>query len=131
MRRAVRVLMPVIAAVLSVMAGLLLLGERLTILHLIGLLLIVAVVSIYALFFVRKNGKNGDAEDGRANISPQTLTSLAFAYLTTVAGFGLLGFSQVPVLHAIGATVGPGAVLALVYAAVFAGRPSGTRTPSS
>jgi len=131
MRRAVRVLMPLIAAVLSVMAGLLLLGERLTILHLIGLLLIVAVGSNYALFFVRQNGKNGDAEDGRANISPQTLTSLAFANLTTVAGFGLLGFSQVPVLHAIGATVGPGAVLALVYAAVFAGRPSGTRTPSS
>lgn len=130
-RRAARVLLPLIAAVLTVMAGLLLAGERLTILHLIGLLLIVAVGSNYALFFVRQSGKGGGENAGRAGISPQTLASLAFANLTTVIGFGLLGFSQVPVLHGIGATVGPGAVLALVYAAVFAGRPSRGRIKSS
>ena len=118
-RRAARVLFPLIAAVVTVVAALLLTGERLTILHLIGLLLIVAVGSNYALFFVRKESSHSDESAG---VSPQTLASLAFANLTTVAGFGLLGFSQVPVLHAIGATVGPGAVLALLYAAVFAGR---------
>lgn len=115
-RRMAKVLIPLIAAVITVMAGLLLWGERLTILHLIGLLLIVAVGSNYALFFVRKEGHPAE----EANLSPQTLTSLAFANMTTVAGFGLLGFSQVPVLHAIGATVGPGAILALLYSAVFA-----------
>jgi hypothetical protein len=37
-------------------------------------------------------------------------------------GFGTLALSNVPVLHAVGATVGPGAVLALLLAAVFVGR---------
>ena len=37
-------------------------------------------------------------------------------------GFGVLAWSSVPVLHAIGVTVGPGAVLALVLSAAFAVR---------
>ena len=40
----------------------------------------------------------------------------------TLFGFGTLALSNVPVLHAVGATVGPGAVLALLLAAVFVGR---------
>ncbi len=44
----------------------------------------------------------------------------AFANLTTVAGFGLLAFSSVPILQAMGVTVAPGVVLALIYAAIFA-----------
>jgi predicted exporter len=116
--RVVRVLLPLAAATVTVVAGLALCDQRLTILHLVGLLLIVAVGSNYALFF-----SSGSA----AGIAPQTLTSLVFANLTTVAGFGVLGFSQVPVLQAIGTTVGPGAVLALLFSAVFAGRPSGAR----
>jgi predicted exporter len=53
-------------------------------------------------------------------ITPRTLASLLLANLTTVAGFGVLAFSSVPVLHAIGITVGPGAILALLFSAVFA-----------
>jgi predicted exporter len=37
-----------------------------------------------------------------------------------VIGFGVLAFSKVPVLQAIGATVGPGAVLALLFSAILA-----------
>ena len=48
------------------------------------------------------------------------LASLLCANLTTVAGFGLLAFSTVPVLQAIGITVGPGAILALVFSAILA-----------
>lgn len=120
--RVARVLLPLAAAVVTVVALLVLCGQRLTILHLIGLLLIVAVGSNYALFFSTPG----------AAMSPQTLTSLLFANLTTVAGFGLLGFSSVPVLQAIGGTVGPGAMLALLFAAVFAGTGSasaGSRRP--
>ncbi|MEO6352082.1 MAG: MMPL family transporter [Burkholderiaceae bacterium] len=113
--RVARVLLPLVAVVIVVVAVLALCGQRLTILHLVGLLLIVAVGSNYALFFGGKDGENG-----KSGISPQTLTSLVFANMTTVAGFGLLGFSQVPVLQAIGTTVGPGAVLALIFAASFA-----------
>lgn len=112
-RAVARVLLPMLATVAMVVALLVVSGQQLTILHLVGLLLIVAVGSNYALFFT--------GPDAASAISPQTLTSLVFANMTTVAAFGLLGFSQVPVLQAIGVTVGPGAILALLLSAAFAG----------
>ena len=45
---------------------------------------------------------------------------MLFANLTTVAGFGLLAFSDVSILQALGMTVAPGVVLALAYSAIFA-----------
>lgn len=110
--RLVRVMAPLVMAVLLVMAGLALAGERMTLLHLVGLLLTVAVGSNYALFF--------DKDDALGE--PSTLASLAVANATTVIGFGALATSTVPVLHAIGVTVGPGAVLALILSAMLAGR---------
>jgi predicted exporter len=110
--RVLRVLLPLALAVLIVMAGLALAGQKMTILHLVGLLLIVAVGSNYALFFDRGSDRSGP--------SPRTLASLLFANLTTVAGFGILAFSTVPVLQAIGSTVGPGAILALLFSAMLA-----------
>ena len=103
-----------ILAVLLVVAGLHLAGEQLHLLHLIGMLLIVAVGSNYVLFF--------DQSGGTAALDDATLVSMAVANLTTAIGFGTLALSNVPVLHAVGATVGPGAVLALLLAAVFVGR---------
>ncbi|CAN5453853.1 MMPL family transporter [soil metagenome] len=132
--RVIRVMLPLIGAVLVVAALLALFGHRLTILHLVGLLLIVAVGSNYALFFnpEQANGGGNAPDDEQAgSISAQTLTSLVFANMTTVAGFGVLGFSNVPVLQAIGITVGPGAVLALVFSAVFAGMRRATFTPAA
>jgi predicted exporter len=113
--RVFRIVAPLALAVATVMAGLLLAGHSLTILHLVGMLLIFAVGSNYALFF--------DRGDGQGEIPPRTLASLAIATTTTVAGFGLLGFSSVPVLSAIGVTVGPGAVLALLFSAILARQP--------
>ncbi len=111
------VLLPLALAVVLVVAGLHLLGQRLHLLHLVGLLLIVAVGSNYALFFDRSSAsKKPDAE---------TLGSLGVANLTTAIGFGTLALSSVPVLKAIGLTVGPGAVLALLLAAMFV--PRGTQ----
>jgi len=111
-RRLAAVLLPLVLAVLLVIAALHLGGERLHLLHLVGMLLIVAVGSNYALFFDRAAGQ----------LEPDTLASMAVANLTTAIGFGTLGLSQVPVLHAIGVTVGPGAVLALLLAAMFVPR---------
>jgi predicted exporter len=45
--------------------------------------------------------------------------SLLVATLTTAIGFGALATSPVPVLNAIGTTVGPGTLLALLLAAVL------------
>ncbi len=112
--RVLRVVAPLAAAVVTVTAGLALFGQQLIILHLVGLLLVVAIGSNYALFF--------DRPDPCTPISPRTLASMLFANLTTVAGFGLLAFSSVSILQAMGATVAPGVILALIYAAVFARR---------
>jgi predicted exporter len=115
--RVARVLAPLVLAVLSVAAGLAIAGVNLTILHLVGMLLIVAVGSNYALFFDRQ----AHAEEGGSEAL--TLASLVIANASTVIGFGLLSFSQVPVLVALGTTVAPGAFLALLFAAI--GAPAG------
>jgi predicted exporter len=111
--RVVRILAPLVLAVLTVAAGLALCGVKLTILHLVGMLLIVAVGSNYALFFDRQ------AAVHQTGSEPLTLASLVIANASTVIGFGLLSFSQVPVLVALGTTVAPGAFLALLFAAVL------------
>ncbi|GGC07351.1 membrane protein [Oxalicibacterium flavum] len=113
-----RVMIPLVIAVLSVAAFFAATGERMTILHLVGLLLIVAVGSNYALFFAQPPK---DEHGNPTAIAPTTLASLVFANVTTVIGFGVLGFSSVPILSAIGKTVGIGVILALLYAAVFSG----------
>ncbi len=110
--RVLRIIAPLAAAVVTVTAGLAALGQQLIILHLVGLLLVVAVGSNYALFF--------DRPDPLTPISPRTLASMLFANLTTVAGFGLLAFSKVSILQAMGVTVAPGVILALLYSAIFA-----------
>jgi predicted exporter len=118
-RRVVRVLAPLVLAVLSVAALLVIAGVQLTILHLVGMLLIVAIGSNYALFFDRQG--RSSHPDSR----PLTLASLVIANASTVIGFGLLSFSQVPVLVALGSTVAPGAFLALIFAAVLSAPDSG------
>jgi predicted exporter len=112
--RVVRVIAPLLLAVLVVSAGLVACRQALTILHLIGLLLIVAVGSNYALFFDRRFAP-GDAGERST-----TLASLFIANLATVLGFGVLAFSTVPVLSALGMTVAPGAFAALVFSALMA-----------
>ena len=111
--RVARVVLPLALAVLTVAAGLSALGVRLTLLHVIGMLLIVAVGSNYALFF-----------DRPAERPALTLASLLIANAATVLGFGVLAFSTVPVLADLGATVAPGALLALVFAAILSPQPA-------
>jgi predicted exporter len=110
-RRAARVLAPLALAVLTVAAVLALSQVRLTILHLVGMLLIVAIGSNYALFFDSRDREGADAGP--------TLVSLCLANACTVMGFGLLSLSGVPVLEALGTTVAPGALLALIFAGIL------------
>jgi predicted exporter len=116
-RRVLEVSLPLAAAVIAVTTGLLLTGHALSIFHLIGLLLVVAVGSNYALFFDHRCSSAQDRE--------RTVTSLLFANLSTVLGFGLLSFSQSPVLNAIGSTVAAGAVLSLIFSAILIVRNDG------
>jgi predicted exporter len=113
-RRVFDVLAPLAAAVMVTACALVMTGYQLSIFHLVGLLLVVAVGSNYSLFFDRQAPSGADRE--------RTIVSLLFANVTTMIGFGLLAFSKMPVLHAIGLTVGLGAVLALVFSAILSRR---------
>jgi predicted exporter len=111
-RRVALVLAPLVLAVLTVAAALAISAVQLSILHLVGMLLIVAVGSNYALFFDRQANSPQHAGESL------TLASLLIANASCVIGFGLLSFSQVPVLVALGTTVAPGAFLALLFAVI-------------
>jgi predicted exporter len=115
-RRVWRVMAPLAAGVLAAAAWPVAAGGALTLLHLVGLLLVVAIGSNYALFFER-------LALGSAEAAPRTVASLALANATTVASFGVLALSDIPVLHAIGSTVASGAFATFVFAAMLAAYP--------
>ena len=111
LRRVWEVLAPLAAALIVTVAILVAGGDRLNIFHVVALLLVVGVGSNYTLFFERRN---------MANSSPErTVTSLLLCNLSTVIGFGVIGFASTPVLSAIGSTVAIGAFLSLVFAAIL------------
>ena len=110
-RRVLGVMAPLAAAVMVTATILVLTAGMLSMFHLIGLLLVVAVGSNYALFFDRQGTSVPDRS--------RTLVSLLFANLCAVIGFGVLSFSKVPVLHAIGSAVGIGAILSLAFSAIL------------
>lgn len=110
--RVAQVLAPLAAAVAVTAALLLAAGVKLTLFHLVALLLVVGVGSNYALFFEREPPN----EDERA----RTVFSVVFCAATTALAFGLLAWSSVPVLKMIGATAAIGAVASLAFATLIA-----------
>ena len=105
---------PVAAAVIVSFGILVAIGHRLTLFHLVSLLLVVGIGLNYSLFF---NRPGAEIEERR-----RTLTSLLVCSMTTISAFGCLAFSANPVLRAIGTTVAMGAALSLLCAAVLAKR---------
>ena len=120
MRRVANVAFPLAAAVLVTAAILVVSGQRFTIFHLIGLSLVVAIGSNYSLFFERTEDTS-EAHD-------LVIASLAVANLCTIIGFGVLSFSEIPVLHGIGLTVATGAALSLIFSAILSERRIGDDT---
>ncbi len=118
--RVVRIVLPLLASCAMVAAMVATFKGNLTLLHLVGLLLVIAIGSNYALFFDQRSRISLSTS---ASSDQNMLCSLFFANLTTVLGFGLLAFSSVPVMNALGLTVGTGTFLALVLSAIFAVRP--------
>ncbi len=112
--RALRVILPTGAALVLTVTSLVAFGERLSVFHLVALLLVLGIGLNYALFFERVAA---DADE-RA----RTRLALAVCSTSTVVTFGLLALSSTPVLHAIGSTVALGAVLALLMSALWARR---------
>ncbi len=114
-RRVVRIMLPVLTAMSTTAALLVLFGERITFLHVVSLLLVLGTGVNYALFFT---GETLDAGE-RA----RTAHAIAVATFTTLCGFGVLVFAATPVLHTIGLTVVVGAALSFVFSAAWAARP--------
>lgn len=107
-----RVILPVLAAIAAAAALLALAGVRLSLLHLVALLLVLGIGTNYSLFFGRF--VPGDPERRR------NAYAVVVAATTTLIAFGALATSATPILRAIGTTVALGAALALVFAAAWA-----------
>ena len=106
-----RVAAPVTAAVVLTTGALLVLGERLTIFHLVAMLLVVGVGLNYALFF------NRDRRDAaERNLM---LLSVFIACAATLLAAVALAFSVTPVLRAIGITTALGATFAFIASATL------------
>lgn len=116
------VVAPVLAAVVLDVAWLVLLGIRLSLFHLVSLLLVVGIGLNYALFFNRAKADPADHD--------RTVLALTVCSLATLTAFGALAWSATPVLHAIGVTVSLGALVSLVVSAVLA-RPSPAGTAAA
>jgi predicted exporter len=110
-RDTARVVVPVLAAVAATAAALSLGGVRLSLLHLVSLLLVLGIGTNYSLFF----GRFVPGEPERLRNAYSVLVAAA----TTLIAFGTLATSATPILRAIGSTVALGAALSLVFAAAW------------
>lgn len=111
LRRAITVAAPLAAAVLITAALLTLGGAKLSIFMVAGFLLIIAIGSNYGLFFASSVPGTADW--------PRAAASILLANLCTVAAYGLLSLSRIPLLHDIGLTVALGTFLVLLCSAVL------------
>lgn len=116
-RRVFDVLAPLAGAVVVVMLAMTLADVKLTLFHLVALLLVVGIGSNYALFFERNNLSSiGDPRG--------TTAAVLLCNVSTAIGFGVLAWSSSPVLSAIGVTAAVGAVCSLVLAALLTSVPA-------
>ncbi len=106
-----RLLLPVLGAVLLTAATLVAVGEKLTVFHLVSLLLVVGVGLNYALFFGRSHASAAERD--------LTLLSVSVAGLATLCAACALALTGTPVLRAIGVTTGLGAVFAFAVSAAL------------
>jgi Predicted exporter len=111
-QRCLVVVLPLLLAIAVTLVLLRLLGEPLTLFHLVSLLLVVGLGIDYGLFF---SAVHNDPDEQR-----RTLHALLVCSSSTMVGFGVLCLSSLPVLNAIGQTVALGVAAAFVFAAIIA-----------
>ena len=110
-RRVTNVMIPVLAAIAATTAILALAGVRLSLLHIVSLLLVLGIGVNYSLFF---NRATTDVADRL-----RSTYSVVVANLATLIAFGALATSDTAILQAIGETVVLGAALSLVFSATW------------
>ena len=104
------VLLPIAGSIMLDLALLHALGERLSLFHLAALLLVFGIGLDYTLFFQRSHRTVAERQ--------QTISAIIVCSLTTITVFGLLAWSQTPVLHGIGLTVFLGSLIGFIFAAM-------------
>jgi predicted exporter len=106
------VLVPIVAGLIVVAGIVNLSGESLSLFHVATLLLVIGLGLDYALFFNRPEDRG---EERR-----RTVFGLLVCSTTTILVFGVLAFSKIPVLHAIGLTAACGSLCCLLFAGFLA-----------
>ena len=110
-RAVIVVMLPVLAAIAATAAVISATGTRLSLLHLVALLLVLGIGTNYSLFFSRF----APDDDERLRNAYAVLVATA----TTLIAFGALASSGTAILQAIGTTVALGAALSLLFAAAW------------
>jgi len=94
-------LLPSVASVLFIFAAWALIGEEVSFMHVIGLLLSVSLCVDYGIFFMDNRGEDSDI----------TYHAIASSTLTTLASFGALGLGKTPTLPILAFSVSLGVSL--------------------
>nr|WP_305891813.1 MMPL family transporter [Methylomonas sp. WSC-6] len=94
-------LLPSLAAALFIFASWALLGEELSFVHVIGLLLSISLCVDYGIFFIENRGRDSNV----------TYHAIAASTLTTLASFGALGLGKTPTLPILAMSVSLGVTL--------------------
>jgi predicted exporter len=108
------VLAPIGCALIVVVAVLKGSGESLSLFHVATFLLVIGLGLDYSLFFNRREGTEIE--------QAKTIFGLLVCSTTTILVFGLLAFSKIPVLHAIGLTAACGSFCCLLFSGLMAQR---------
>ena len=87
------------------------LGQSLSLFHLVSLLLVLGLGLDYSLFFTRESDNKAERL--------KTVHGIVICFASTVLVFTMLAISSIPVLSAIGLTVVAGVIFSFFYSAMF------------
>lgn len=113
MRKVLLTLLPTVASVLFIFAIWALMGEEVSFLHVIGLLLSVSLCVDYGIFFMDNRGQDTDI----------TYHAIATSTLTTLASFGALGLGKTPTLPILALSVSLGVTLGFLLCPLLIQKP--------
>lgn len=117
--RATKMLVPPLCALSFVLGLLAFCGNAISIFHLLAFFLILGFGVDYVIFSAENR------ERGKARLS------ILLSCLTTLSAFGLLAFSEFPVLHEIGLSAATGIFSVFVFSEMLAGKISGETSENS
>lgn len=112
-RKVLLTLLPTLASVLFIFATWALMGEEVSFLHVVGLLLSVSLCVDYGIFFIENRGKDADV----------TYHAIATSTLTTLASFGALGLGKTPTLPILALSVSLGVGLGFLLCPLLIQKP--------